>query len=82
MESTALDSKTTTAPTIPVVNHYAPKHQITESIITGKPVTALCGHRYVVNGQGGGSTQSKGSGSVVCPLCADIYYGMPSEGDK
>lgn len=57
-----------------IVNHYAPKAEITESIILGTTVTALCGLRYVVSGQGGGSTQNRKA--VVCPLCGDIYDGL------
>ncbi len=58
------------------VNHYVPKRQITESIVMGTKVTALCGVRYVIKAQGGGSAAA--TSAIVCPLCADVYYGMPA----
>lgn len=60
----------------PIVNHYVPKWEITESIVTGCKVTALCGERYVVNSQGNGEVSASGRGSVICPLCGTIYDGM------
>ncbi|WP_418789571.1 DUF3039 domain-containing protein [Paenarthrobacter ilicis] len=57
-----------------VVNHYVPKEEITKSIVFGTEVTALCGVRYVVEGQGSGSARN--STAVVCPLCGNIYDGL------
>lgn len=56
------------------VNHYVPKRQIIESIVMGTKVTAICGIRYVVKAQGGGSSEA--SGAIICPLCADGYSRM------
>jgi hypothetical protein len=68
------DTHTNTGNFRPVVNHYVPSWQITESIVMGTKVTALCGHQYVVKGRGNGSaSDSKG---VTCPMCADVYAGL------
>lgn len=61
----------------PVINHRVAQHQILESIVTGKPVTALCGHRYVVEAQGEGSTAAPTNGVIVtCPMCETVLAEM------
>ncbi|NMR29954.1 DUF3039 domain-containing protein [Crystallibacter degradans] len=59
----------------PVVNHYALKWQITESIVMGSPVQALCGEDFQAEGGGGEGSVSDAEG-VVCPLCADVYSSL------
>lgn len=49
--------------------HYVPKDKIVESAVTGKPVTALCGKKWVP-----GRDPSK---FPVCPDCKRIYDGLP-----
>lgn len=63
------------------VNHFVSKADITESIVTGKRITALCGETFVANGQGNGSAAavSRG-GTVICQPCKDIYYKLPAGG--
>lgn len=52
-------------------NHYVRKEMITESIVNGTPVTALCGATYVIRAQGG---EVAGSGKLeVCAPCSDLH---------
>ena len=52
--------------------HYADKHKITESMVTGTPIRALCGKIWVP------SRDPKKY--PVCPECKEIYGGLPSGG--
>ncbi len=45
--------------------HYVKKDKIVESAVTGKPVKALCGKKWVP-----GRDPSK---FAVCPTCQEIY---------
>jgi len=46
-------------------SHYAPKDKITESMVTGKPLRALCGKLW---------TPSRDPEKFpVCPTCKEIY---------
>ncbi|MBG6218434.1 hypothetical protein IWX75_002917 [Arthrobacter sp. CAN_A6] len=61
-----------TAPSVdgfPVVNHYLRKAEITRSLVTGEPTTALCGEQWVLTGEEEAFTGR----TVECPLCADVY---------
>jgi hypothetical protein len=49
--------------------HYVPKDKIVESAVTGKPVTALCGKKWVP-----GRDPSK---FPVCPDCKRIFEELP-----
>lgn len=53
--------------------HYAPKDKITEAMVTGSPVTALCGKVWVP------SRDPKRY--PVCPTCKEIYEGLPTGDD-
>lgn len=53
--------------------HYADKHKITESMVTGTPIRALCGKVWVP------SRDPKKY--PVCPECKEIYEGLPQGGD-
>jgi hypothetical protein len=55
-------------------SHYAPKDKITEAMVMGTPVTALCGKVWVP------SRDPKRY--PVCPTCKEIYEHIPSGGDK
>ncbi|MDF2709681.1 MAG: hypothetical protein K0R62_5333 [Nonomuraea muscovyensis] len=58
-------------------SHYADKHKITESMVTGTPIRALCGKVWVP------SRDPKKY--PVCPDCKEIYAGLPKgggDGDK
>lgn len=46
-------------------SHYARKADITESVVTGKPVVALCGKVWVP-----GRNPDR---YPVCPTCRDMY---------
>lgn len=50
-------------------SHYAPKEKITEAMVMGTPVTALCGKVWVP------SRDPKRY--PVCPTCKDIYDRIP-----
>lgn len=55
--------------------HYVPKDKIVESAVTGTPVKALCGKKWVP-----GRDPSK---FPVCPECQEIYNGLrPGKPDK
>lgn len=58
----------------PTLNHYVNKAEITRSVVTGGPVTALCGATYVVTAHGGGRTDAPTA--AVCDTCASIYSGL------
>ena len=53
--------------------HYAPKDKITEAMVTGTPITALCGKVWVP------SRDPKRY--PVCPTCKEIYDGLPPGDD-
>ncbi|THG28517.1 DUF3039 domain-containing protein [Naasia lichenicola] len=48
--------------------HYVRKEKIVESAVTGKPVIALCGKKWVP-----GRDPSK---FPICPSCKEIYESM------
>ena len=52
--------------------HYAPKAAITESMVTGKPVVALCGKVWV-------PTRDPNN-YPVCPTCKEIYEAAKAAG--
>jgi len=54
--------------------HYVRKEKILESALSGSPVIALCGKVWVP-----GRDPSK---FPVCPLCKEIYEGLPPGGGK
>lgn len=49
-------------------SHYAPKDKIVESMVTGKPIRALCGKKWV-------PTRDPEK-FPVCPTCKEIYEGL------
>jgi len=49
-------------------SHYVPKDKIVESAVTGKPVRALCGKKWVPN--------RDPEKFPLCPLCKKIYDGL------
>lgn len=49
-------------------SHYVPKDKILESAVTGKPVRALCGKKWLPN--------ANPDRFPVCPACKKIYEGM------
>lgn len=49
-------------------SHYVPKDKILESAVTGKPVRALCGKKWLPN--------SNPDRFPVCPTCKAIYEKM------
>lgn len=51
-------------------SHYVPKNKIMESAVTGKPVRALCGKKWLPN--------SNPDRFPVCPTCKAIYEKMKS----
>ena len=53
--------------------HYVDKSKIVDSMVTGTPVTALCGKVWVP------SRDPKRY--PVCPMCKEIYEHLPSGGD-
>lgn len=54
-------------------SHYVRKEKILESAVTGKPVRALCGKKWVPG--------YDGERFPVCPTCKKIYEGLPG-GDE
>ena len=52
-------------------SHYVPKDKIIESAVTGKPVRALCGKKWLPN--------SNPDRFPVCPTCKDIYEKLRDE---
>lgn len=49
-------------------SHYVPKDKIVESAVTGKPVRALCGKKWIPN--------RNPEKFPVCPDCKRIYEKM------
>lgn len=54
--------------------HYVRKDKIVESAVTGTPVEALCGKKWIP-----GRDPNK---FPVCPDCKRIYEGIPGRGNK
>lgn len=56
-------------------SHYVRKEKILESALSGEPVKALCGKKWVP-----GRDPEK---FPVCPICKEIYDGLrsPQDGD-
>ncbi len=52
-------------------SHYVPKDKILESAVTGKPVRALCGKKWLPN--------SNPDRFPVCPACKEIYEKLREE---
>jgi hypothetical protein len=52
--------------------HYVEKSKIVESAVTGIPVTALCGKKWIPN--------RDPSRFPVCPECQAIHAGLPRGG--
>lgn len=48
--------------------HYVKKEKIVESAVSGKPVTALCGKRWIPN--------RDPKKFPICPTCKEIHSGM------
>ena len=55
-------------------SHYAPKDKVTEAMVMGTPVTALCGKTWV-------PTRSPEK-YPVCPECKEIWESLPKGGDR
>jgi hypothetical protein len=51
--------------------HYVRKEKITEAMVTGKPVRALCGKKWVPS--------RDPEKYPVCPTCKEIYDGLKKE---
>ena len=51
--------------------HYVKKEKIVESAVTGKPVTALCGKKWIPN--------RDPKNFPICPTCKEIYAGLRKE---
>src|SRR6476619_4438761 len=54
-------------------SHYVKKEKILESALSGDPVIALCGKVWVP-----GRDPKK---FPVCPMCQEVFEGMPHGGD-
>lgn len=52
-------------------SHYVPKDKIVESAVTGKPVRALCGKKWLPN--------ANPDRFPVCPTCKEIYEKLRDE---
>lgn len=52
-------------------SHYVPKDKIVESAVTGKPVRALCGKKWLPN--------SNPERFPICPACKEIYEKLRAE---
>jgi hypothetical protein len=51
-------------------SHYVPKDKLTESLVTGKPVRALCGKIW---------TPSRDPERFpICPTCKEIHASLPN----
>ncbi|MGK2876273.1 MAG: DUF3039 domain-containing protein [Nocardioides sp.] len=55
-------------------SHYVPKDKLTEAMVMGTPVVALCGKVWVPS--------RDGTKFPVCQDCKNIFEGLPPEGDK
>lgn len=53
--------------------HYVRKEKIVESAMTGKPVTALCGKKWVPS--------RDPNKFPICPTCKEIHAGLRKEPD-
>jgi hypothetical protein len=51
--------------------HYVKKEKILESAVTGKPVKALCGKKWVPS--------RDPEKFPICPTCKSIYEGLKKE---
>ena len=47
------------------ISHYVDKNKITESAVTGKPVRALCGKKWIPN--------RDPEKFPICPTCKEIH---------
>jgi|688.fasta_scaffold229857_3 hypothetical protein len=57
--------------------HYVRKEKIVESAVSGKPVTALCGKRWIPS--------RDPNKFPICPTCKEIHAGLrkgPDDGSK
>jgi hypothetical protein len=54
--------------------HYVEKDKIVESAVTGSPVKALCGKKWIPN--------RDPSQFPICPECEAIHAGLPRNKDK
>lgn len=52
-------------------SHYVPKDKIVESAVTGMPVRALCGKKWLPN--------ANPDRFPVCPTCKEIYEKLRDE---
>lgn len=52
--------------------HYANKNEITESMVTGKPIRALCGKVWVPS--------RDPSKFPLCPTCKEIFEELKRQG--
>ena len=52
-------------------SHYVKKEKIVESAVTGKPVRALCGKKWVPS--------RDPEKFPICPMCKKIYDGLKSD---
>jgi hypothetical protein len=52
-------------------SHYVRKEKIVESAVTGKPVRALCGKKWVPN--------RDPEKFPICPTCKEIYATLKKE---
>lgn len=53
-------------------SHYVPKDKLTEAMVMGTPVVALCGKVWVPS--------RDPQRFPVCPECKDIWDGLPASG--
>ena len=53
--------------------HYAPKDKLMEAMVTGTPVTALCGKKWVPS--------RDPEKFPVCPTCKEIWESLPAGED-
>ncbi len=54
-------------------SHYAPRDKIVEAMVTGSPITALCGKVWVPS--------RDPQRFPVCPMCKEIWEGLPPGDD-
>jgi hypothetical protein len=55
-------------------SHYVPKDELTEAMIMGHPVVALCGKVWVPS--------RDPERFPVCPECKDIWESLNNDGDE
>lgn len=55
-------------------SHYVPKEKLTEAMVMGTPVTALCGKVWVPS--------RDPQRYPVCPTCKEIWSKLPKGRDK